>query len=357
MTTHVSQLIENQKILIHRQFPPHIAARIPVSKNQSLAPVQIVAQYAKEMGYEHIPLANLLDISATDVEDHLMVAIGDQVRMGTVLAERKRRIGRPTRVTSPVGGIVSEVINGSLYIMREPDDVNLRALVKGTLSHVIPGKGVAIQIFGSSFPVAWNNGSEGYGELVILSKSADSELADSDLNIHLYKKVVTIGHLADISLLNRLIDAEVAGLICGTISPNVFQVASSINVPFALTDGVGKGGIFAPIFSILNDNTGHHTALYNRKFNIHNRPLVVIVNSDLEPADAQLPKNYAGIKLTKGQTVRLLVGDKRGIEGVVEKVHAWPQTTLNGSRYMGADVKFGEENAIFVPAVNLDIIL
>ncbi|MEM8858577.1 MAG: hypothetical protein AAGD96_09660 [Chloroflexota bacterium] len=88
MTLQISQLIIDQRILIHRQFPPHIAARIPVSQNQSLSPVQIVAQYSKEMGYEHVPIAQIFDINSNDVEDHLKVQPGDQVRMGSVLAEK-----------------------------------------------------------------------------------------------------------------------------------------------------------------------------------------------------------------------------------------------------------------------------
>ncbi|MEM9774481.1 MAG: hypothetical protein AAF902_07880 [Chloroflexota bacterium] len=357
MINQVSQLIQNKKLLIHRQFPPHVAARIPVSKNQSLSPVQIVAQSSKEMGYEHIPIAKMLDVKPDDVEEHLKVSVGDQVRMGSILAERKRLIGRSAKVTSPVEGTVGELINGTLYITRLPDDLNLRALIKGSLSHVIPGKGVAIQAYGSSFPVVWSNGSEGYGELAIIAKSSDSPLSSEDLSTHLYRKVIVVGHLADESLLTQLAEAEIAGLICGTCSATVFQRAKALEFPIVLTDGAGKGGMFEPIYRILSENIGNHTALYNGQYEIHKRPRVVMLNPDIEPTDAESPRRDADIQLKKGQTVRLLAGNLRGKKGVVQKVHAWPQLTQGGARHMGVDVTFDNGETVFVAAANLDIIL
>ncbi|MEM8858578.1 MAG: hypothetical protein AAGD96_09665 [Chloroflexota bacterium] len=230
-------------------------------------------------------------------------------------------------------------------------------MVKGTLSHIIPGKGVAIQTLGSSFPAAWNNGHEGYGELTIVSKFSDAELEAGDLNTHLYRKIAVVGHLSEVDLLNKLVETEIAGLICGTVTPDVFQMAATINVPVALTDGVGSGGIYSKIFDILSQNNGNHTAIYNQDFNILGRPVVVIVNPDLEPENVERPQSSSGIKLKRGHRVRLITGNNRGVEGVVEKVHAWPQATLNGTRHMGADVKFGDDESVFVPTVNLDIIL
>lgn len=357
MTIQVSQLIQSKRLLIHRQFPPHIAARIPVSKNQSLSPVQIVAQSSREMGYEHIPIAKMLDVKPADVEEHLQVEIGDQVRMGSVLAERKRLIGRSAQLTSPVEGTVSELIDGILYITKQPDDLNLRALVKGSLSHIIPGKGVAIQTYGSTFPTVWNNGHEGYGELIMLAKSPSATLSSEDLSTHLYRKIVAVGHLSEVTLLTRLAEAEVAGVICGSCSPFVFHAAKELDFPVALTDGAGDGGMFEPIYHILRENLGNHTALYNALYDIHHRPRVVIIDPNIDPSEAKPPRSDMNIQPEKGQRVRLLAGHLRGTEGTVTKVHAWPQPTEGGGRHLGADVTFGDGESAFVPWVNLDIIL
>ncbi|MFK7802756.1 MAG: hypothetical protein AB8G95_14060 [Anaerolineae bacterium] len=359
MSLHTTRIESNQQLWVSRRFPPHVAARTPVTGNQTLSPVQIVAQTSSETGFEIIPIAEPLGVNPNDAESSLLVQIGDLVRFGTVLAERKKMFGRSTHVTSPVEGTVAEIENGDLFITRTPEDLNLRSLVHGTVSQVIPGKGVVIETFGSRFQAAWSNGNEGAGNLHVLGEAADEALQIEHLDVDLYGAVAAIGHLDQPNLLKSLTDAGVAGLIAGTVSPDVFQAITNWHLPFILTDGAGSGGIYPAIYNLLRENNGNHSALFGSKYGQTSRPEVVMISENgLENAEqkpSRREKKPTSLKV--GQKIRLLSGVNRGLEGIIKKTYSWPQTTSTGIKSEGADVEFSTGEVAFVSTTNLDIIM
>lgn len=358
MAIHTTHIQSNSRFIIHRRFPPHVAARIPVSSNQKLSPVQIVAQTSDETGYEIVPIAEPLGINNSDLESNLLVQVGDLVRLGTVLAERKKMFGRVVHVTSPIEGTVAEIHDGKLYITRIAEDLNLRALIHGTVSQVIPGKGAMITVAGSRFQAIWNNGLEGAGNLKVLGQTAAETLQIEHLDVDLYGAIATIGHLDRPELLTSLVEAGATGLIVGTLSPDAFQAAVTWQYPITLTDGAGHGGIYPAIYEVLRENNGNHTALFSNRNSQTNRPEVVIVNSELDEANLiSDQRDINSSTLALGQKVRLLTGSQRGLEGIVHKTYSWPQMTSTGFKTEGVDVLFNNGEVTFVSTANLDRIM
>lgn len=355
---YTTRIQSNSSFMVYRRFPPHVAARIPVSGNQTLSPVQIVAQTSDETGYEIVPIAEVLGVKNGDLPAHLSVKVGDLVRSGTVLAERKKMFGRSIDVASPVEGTVAEIHDGNLFITRIAEDLNLRALVHGKVAQVIPGKGAILQVSGSRFQAVWNNGVEGAGKLQVLGDTGAETLQAEHLDVDLYNTLVAVGHLDRPELLPRLVESGASGLIIGTISPDAFQAALGWQYPLTLTDGAGHGGIYHAIFELLCENNGNHTALFNNKYSQTNRPDVVIVKNDLDEADGDSGRTVGrNTPLAAGEKVRLLTGSHRGQAGVVHKTYDWPRTTPTGFKAEGVDVRFSDGKVTFVPMVNLDRIM
>ena len=358
MTLYTTTIQTNSRFIIHRRFPPHVAARIPVSSNQKLSPVQIVAQTSDETGYEIVPIAEPLGINNHDLEENLSVQVGDLVRLGTVLAERKKMFGRSVHVTSPIEGTVAEIHEGNLFITRFAEDLNLRSLIHGTVTQVISGKGAMIEVIGSRFQSVWNNGIEGAGNLRVLGQTANEVLQIEHLDVDLYGSVAAIGHLDRPELLTSLVEAGASGLIVGTVSPDVYHAAAAWQYPFSLTDGAGHGGIYPDIFELLRENNGNHTAVFSNKYSQSNRPEVVIVNSQPDEGNIAADKRERESSILRvGQKVRLLTGSKRGREGTVQKIYSWPQTTSIGFKTEGVDVQFSDGEVTFVSTANLDRIM
>jgi hypothetical protein len=359
MSLHTTRIQSNSKFLVYRRFPPHIAARIPVNGNQTLSPVQIVAQTSHETGYEIVPIAEQLGIKATAVKSSLVVRMGDLVRFGTILAQRKKMFGRIVHITSPVEGIVTMLENGNLFIIRKPEEVNLRSLISSKVSQIILGKGVIMEVMGSRIQAVWSNSNEGAGKLKILSETAHESVQISYLDENLYNAIPVIGHFDRPELLESFSDKGAVGMIAGTVSPDAFQAAASWQHPFILTDGVGSNGIYPAIYDLLRENSGNHTALFNAQYGQSNRPQIVIESNSSPEEMMSNSKRQAKSpnSLKTGQKVRLLAGENRGAEGTVQKVYDWPQTISTGIKTAGVDIELINGEVTFVSTANLDIIM
>lgn len=354
-----STLVEsNKSFLVHRLFDTPQPVRIPLESDDVVSPVQIVAQTNRETGYEIVPVAEVFNLSTDDISSYLAVSEGDEVRLGTLLAERRRTFGRSQHITSKVEGTVSEIIDGNIFISRKPEDLNLRALVSGRVAEAIYDKGIAIEVKGSRIQGVWSNGLESAGQLRIQADAPDAIATTSFFDQDLYGSIVVLGHADDVSLLERMAEAGARGAIAGTISPDLFHAAAEWPYPFVLTDGVGSGGMYPRFFQLLSENSGKDVALFNGKFSLSNRADIVITGRNPEEDQSayrrSAPKK-AEVRI--GQSVRVLTGGKRGQTGTIVKLYSWPQTIASGIKAHGVDIQFESEESTFIPLANLDIIM
>ena len=358
MLAHSTIIESNKKFVIHRRFDGTQKVRIPVSSNQELSAVQIVAQTHRETGYEIVPVAEALNLNSPDIKGYLTVKVGDEVKLGTLLAEHKRLLGRSRHITSKVEGTVSEIIDGNIFISRMPEDVNLRALVSGRVTEVIPNTGVAIEVHGSRLQGIWSNGRESAGKLLVQSDAPDTRVTTSTLDGDLYRSIIVVGHLDRVDLLKQIADAGARGMIAGSVSAEIYHAASDWHLPFILTDGVGSRGMYAEIFQLLSENSGNDVALFSGKYSLSGRPEIIVNHKhDSDDGTVYRASEIKRVEPAVGQTVRLLTGENGGEIGKIIKVHSWPQTTPTGIKAEGADVQFDSGESFFVPYANLDIIM
>ncbi len=358
MSLHTTIIESNKKFVIHRMFDTDSNIRIPVSSGQTLSPVQIVAQAHQETGYEIVTAAKQLGIGPSDLKSHLKAQVGDQVKLGSLLAEKRRAFGRSIHVSSEVAGTIVDIINGNIFIARTPEDVNLRALVSGQVTQVLQNKGVAIEVEGARIQAVWSNDIEGSGQLMIQTESPTSKINMAALDADLFNAIVVVGHIESPNTLHRLAESGAKGVIAGTISAELFQSAAGWNLPLVLTDGAGFGGMYPPMFQMLSENSGKETALFNGKYSLSGRAEIVIAqDAPAETITSSPHKNFSRTELALGQTVRLITGENRGKSGTIQKIYNWPQITINGVRSKGADVEFENGEQFFVPTPNLDIIM
>lgn len=354
-----STIIEsNKSFVIYRRFDGNQTVHIPVSNDQELSPVQIVAQAKQETGYEIVPVAEALGLNSTDISSCLAVEVGDSVKLGSLLAEQKKLFGRARHITSTVEGTIAEIVEGNIFISRAPDDVNLRALVSGRVVDVIPNTGVAIEVQGSRLQGVWSNGLESAGRLLIQADAPDAQAAMAALDGDLYRSIVVLGQINNPKLLELFAEAGARGVIAGTASAEVYHAAADWGLPFILTDGVGSSGMYSAMFQLLSENSGKDVALFNGKYSLTGRPEVIInKRPDTEDGTTYHTSRLKRAEPAIGQTVRLLTGEKRGRNGTIVKLHSWPMQTPSGIKAEGVDVELDSGELFFVPFANLDIIM
>lgn len=320
---------------------------------QEVSPGQVVARSSGELDFVVIPVSEKLRIVPDDIEKYLQVQIGEPVEQGTVLVEQRRLIGGKTLV-SPVEGSLYDVKNGRLIIQRATDRVELRALLQGRVVNQIPGRGVVLEAHGSLIQGVWGSGKEGVGPLKVVARGPDSILQMGQLDAEVTNKVVIAGRINQPDVLEKAAQLEVRGIILGSMSSALCQMAGSLPFPVILTDGIGQQRMALPVFQLLQQAEGREASIFGRFPDaLGNRPEIVIPGTAVSTTDP--PSNRK--LLAVGQTVRILRTPYSSQVGQVVNLYTYAQLTPIGIRARGADVKLPDGNVVFVPYANLDAII
>lgn len=338
---------EQTKIRRARVLPK--GGEIVVRVGQEVSPTQVVARTTMATEFAIISAAEKLGIAPDELGEHLQVGKGAPVEAGTVLASRKRLLGE-RQVTSPVDGIFFDVVNGRIAVQPTSDWLELRALVAGRVVSYVSNRGVMIETSGGLIQAVWGSGHEGVGQLKIVANTPNAVLTPEYLNADVMGQVLVIGSLNNMELFHRAEDLGVRGLIVGSATAELCQASQAASIPLIVTDGVGGGGMSAPIFQLLQQADGRSVSLFgNYNAEAGQRPEIILPQAAALRVDAVTAKKT----LEPGQLVRVLGGTR---VGTVKHIYNRLQLTAIGMKVPGVDVELPDGQTMFVPTANLDVI-
>lgn len=338
------------EIEIERLLP--VAGEVMVREGQDVSAVQVVARAKQHRGVVVFHGSEALGVPAEDVEKYLVAPQGTMVQKGDPLLVKKGSFGRSKQLFAPTSGIITQVRHGYVLFERKPGLTELRAMVPGQISQVIPNKGVRVVTLGSLIQGVWSSGREGIGEIKILVKSAKGVPSQSDFYDG-RSAIVVVGHLDQPKLVEIGEEYGVRGFITGTISAEVYEAARTFNIPVLATDGVGMRPMNKLIFDLLRQNEGQEVCLLGRTA-AGQRPQLIIPHLNDVPEVEEVPDSVA---LRRGQRVRLITPPHTGRIGTVVGIFKRPRATAVGIQSTGANVALPDGQIVFVPHENLDIII
>jgi len=324
-----------------------VVARI----GQDVQPAQVVARMPRQTDFHIIPVSDLLRIPPQELPELLMVNEGDLVERGTPLLKRKGLFSM--KFVSPVDGVLHRVSNGRLIIQLTTGWLELRAMMKARVANQIPGRGVVLETHGALIQGVWGSGKENIGSLRLATPSPNMALDEYDIEDDERGQILAAGKLDRTEALQKAIDGRVGGLILGSVTADLMATAVSAPFPILITDGIGRQNMLAPIFELLKEMEGNETTLFANPNGSDERPEIIIPQPRIPKEDAPLPNR----PLAEGQRVRITRGRHGGQLGVLSQLHTRPQNTDIGTRAMGADVILANGLVVFVPYVNLDVII
>lgn len=346
-TTVVRPLAEIQR---ERLLP--MAGEVIARVGDAVSSVQVIARTKINPGYFVLDACAALDISRQDATPYLQCELGTAVRKGDLLLVRKERFGRKIEVQAPVSGIVEQVRNGFVMFARRPKVLDLRAVIPGEISNVIPRRGVLISTMGALVEGVWGSGREGFGT-VHLAVNKPRAVAEDGAFSDARGCLVAVGQLKSDEQIKLAEEYGARGIIAGGISPTVFETARQYRIPVMVTDGVGNVGMTKPVFELLRQLDGHEAAVLANP-QTGQRPELIIPRPNAVPDSEPLAE---AVPLRKGQMVRLLQAPYRGRVGTVVTVYTRPRLTALGTYAVGANVALAKGRVVFVPKDNLDIII
>jgi hypothetical protein len=320
-----------------------------------------------------IDVAKALGVSPRAVAKHLCVQEGDTITGGTELATVRRLGLRVKQFLSPVEGLVIGIRNGLLFVRQRPRQRDLTAYVPGEVLEVFPHRGVSIGTTGAFVGGIWGSGpghgadysGAGYsaGVLVVTVDHPQAPLTWQQVSIRYRGTVLVGGTLQDPRVLYRARQFRVHGIVAGSMHPGLRPMCERLGLTVIITEGMGQIPMAEPVFDLLRSLHGHMALLGGARggdglgavsdAGSGTGPEVIIP----QPRGRQTLVREAPRALEVGMVVRLTRPPHVGTVARVEAVPVTPQLTAVGIPAMGATVRLSNGQRVFVPLVNLEVLI
>jgi hypothetical protein len=330
---------------------------ILVRTGDRVEPMQIVARTNLLGDFRIVPVARLLDVSASQIKPHLRVKPGDQVKRGQVIARRGRISVRT--IKSPIDGVVTASGNGRVLIETSPTLFELPAYISGTVTHVLEPHGLVIETTGAVIQGVWGAGGGPSGETVgvlrCMVANPQELLRTIDVDISCRGMILVGGAGLTDPVIEQAEELQVQGIIVGGLAPELIPRVEKLPFPVIVTEGIGAAAMSEPVSQLLTTHDGREASI-----SAHTQPrwplmrpeiIIPLFAETLPPSQSQL-----GAPLTVGVRVRVVRAPYMGVIGTVRAIPAHPHRTDIGAKVYGVQVDVGEEMPVFMPVTNLEVL-
>ncbi len=326
---------------------------VNVQNGQEVTPTQIIARSYQSAQIHILEAHRLYGIEPAELDKLLLVDVGTPLEKGTPLIRNPGRSAKPKVFSSPVAGMLVEVFDGSLIIQKPQKLFELRAMVHGKVSRIIPGMGIELQLIGSIVQAIWDSGRESHGRLVMSTVSNKNELTLDKIQAEMGRSIVVAGKISSNKLLEVLENYQARGLIVGSIPAALIPKAREVMFPIFVTDGFGEQSMSAPLFEIFQQSSGKEASLVRGQGeNGYQRPEIIIPSPDPQ----YVKSGNAGWDLLKNGDYIRVVMSRNNLIGKVITIHPEARRTISGGWMPGADIELDSGEVVFVPYTNIDVI-
>lgn len=325
---------------------------VVVNPGQEVNPVQVVARTSRQRGFTIVPAAEILGVPSDEVASYLLVEEGAAVQKKKPLLEKRGLFGGKS-YSSPVNGILYQVNQGRLILQQTPDLIELRAMLKGVVAGYLGSRGVIIETQGSLIQGIWGSGREGFGTIKIASESNDAPLLKENIGVDARGAVLVAGYLDKPGVLEEAEGSSVRGVVVGSVPSGMLHTLPAFRFPIIVTEGFRRQAMASPIFRLLQQSEGREASLFGADTGTWSRPEIII---PLPASDAPQQAADALQPLAEGQRVRILRAPYASKVGKVVAIYNRARATEIGLRVAGAGVEISDEQVVFVPYPNLDLI-
>lgn len=323
-----------------------------VAPGDQLEPDDLVARCVSEERVLALDLAGALQVPAEDVPRYLLVHPGQQIEPGTVLAARPRPLRPMLRVKADERGVVIGEQEGSLFLRAAVDYQQLRAYLPGEVTEVYPKRGVLMQGAGHVLHGIWGAGREAAGLLSLEVVDPAAPLAWQRVTEHHYGMVLAAGVLQSAVALSRAAQYGVAGIIAGSLHPDLRQACRDAPFPVVITEGMGRIPMTAPAFALLQQHHGSRVVLAGDRRLTASGPELIIPG----PIGSQGASLAAALTPGVGSLVRLTGFAHMGAVGEIVSLPREPQFSPAGESIRGAWVRLADRRMVFVALENLELL-
>jgi hypothetical protein len=342
--------------VIRRERLLPVPGQVLVHTGETVGPGDVVARCQVPGTVRVLDVSRELRLRRDRATQIIRKSAGDSVQTNEVIAAQAGLLGRLRRpCRSPIDGEVIEVRNGLVLVEEAATPFELRDHLKGQVTNVMPSRGVVISAAGALIQGVWGNGGEAEGVLKLLVDSGQRPLRNRSIDVSCHGTVVVGGRLLDVKVLEQAVEAQVSGMILGSVSADLGPQLESLPFPVLVIEGFGSMPMSDPAFALLHANVGREAVISadtKTRWGAR-RPEVLIPlrAEDEKPTEEPEPR-----PLQVGDRVRLLRAPYAGSVGTVRELPSLPQAIESGARLPVALVDLVQEQSVAIPLLNLELI-
>jgi hypothetical protein len=352
-----------------RKLP--IKGETTVEVNQKVEPDTVVARAHLPGELHTVKIAEKMGLEPVELEGTLQVEKGDKVTKEQVLAMKKTFFGLLTsRALSPIDGTVEYFAPAAGHMgIREPDKLlEVDAYIRGTITEIFPGDGVAVTAHGALVQGIFGIGGERIGTIKLLASSPDEPLTPEKIPSDCSGLILVGGAVVTADALRRTIECGGVGVIVGGIVNEdladflgydigvAITGTEDINLTLVVTEGFGQMTMAVRTFNLFKELEGKE-ASFSGATQIRAgavRPEIIV---PLEEEAGRAAEESVSQLIDIGTHIRII---RVPYFGMLAEVTALPpelKEIATGSKVRMLKAKLSETGeTVAVPRANVEII-
>jgi hypothetical protein len=352
------------KVTIRRMLP--VPGEVVVQRGQQVEAMTVVARATTPHRYRLINVARQLAQPHVDMEQVMLKVEGDTVKANEVIARAQGGLPFLQRTArAPAAGQIAAIGPGWALLETEGNVVELSAFINGTVSRLIPDRGVIIEASGAVIEAACGFGGEAYGPLKRMVDTPYEMLAAEAIDENLKNMIILAGRSVDEETLRRAEEVQVRGLIVGSIDAALLKLEPPVKVRVVATEGFGDISMSRYTFGLLGTMDGREVSVRGHTPQLSlaagqilddAQPIILATSSKASALAAVSVEKESKPLLTVGGRVRVRYGPHIGASGTITTLPPKPQPLETGLVVQGAIVNLGDVSP-YIPLANLEQII
>jgi hypothetical protein len=346
----VHHILPLATIVRERLLP--IKGTVLARMGQKVSAADVVAEAVWAREHIFLDITRTFHVSPDQADKLIRCKEGDRLPAGAIVASSGGLV--PRTVKAPRESRVLASGGGQVLLESGESRMELKAGIAGSVTQLIPERGVEIQTAGALIQGVWGNGRVDTGVMVNLAEKPDTLLTASRLDVSMRGYILIAGEVHDEDALRGAADLPVRGLIVGSMTPSLIQAAREVRYPIVLTEGFGTLPMNAAAYRLITTNVKRDATLNAEAFDRYSgaRPEVIIPL----PTSAPPPVPHDLEAFAPGQTVRLRRQPAAGQVATLLGLHDSPATFPSGLRAAAAEVRLESGEQLVVPLANLEVV-
>lgn len=346
MSMQTLQIGCNQQI--YRSFTLPHSGMVLVRIGQEVAAGDPIAEVRMPARFQVFDVVNNFKINPRHIDRYIERLVGEPVKAGDIIAQKSGIIARIFR--APEDGMVVAIRDGKITLALGEKVVQVLAAFPGTVVEIMAEQGAVVATQGALLQGVWGNGLNVSGLLSRWGEEAGTEKEDG-----IAGKIVVVDHCASRAQLNRYMAQQPAGMVFGSILPQVLPELERAEIPAMVLVGFGELPIDPISSQMLKQMQGQTVALNAASPD----PLEGTHPELILPGRAQFSEElFPAEELLKvGRRVRLLGKPYAGSVGTIIELPEQPEMFASGLVMEAVVVQREDGQVIRVPRANIVVLI